>query len=224
MTANPKMTIPDLTSAQVEHLLVGLADILIRLDASGRITSVTDTAGIAKGAEAGWLGKTLAAVASSESVGKIEKLIGADAVSDCSTPWRHINLVTTGTATIPLLVKHFAVTAGPIQLRFIAGRDLRPLQQAQVKFQEAAAELERRMSQRAAGGASRSGVNVLVGGTHMLGSKPIDDIVKETAERVQEAFFAEAMRHAGGDPEKAAELLGLTTSEFLRRALLRRLN
>lgn len=80
------------------------------------------------------------------------------------------------------------------------------------------------MSQRAAGGASRSGVNVLVGGTHVLGSKPIDDIVKETAERVQEAFFAEAMRHAGGDPEKAAELLGLTTSEFLRRTLLRRLN
>lgn len=224
MNANPKMTIPDLTSAQVEHLLVGLADILIRLDASGRITSVTDTAGITKGAETAWIGKTLTEVASPESAGKIEKLISADAASGGAPPWRHINLLAAGNASIPILVKHFALTAGPIQLRLIAGRDLRPLQQAQVKFQEAAAELERRMSQRAAGGASRSGVSVLVGGTHVLGSKPIDDIVKEAADRVQEAFFSEAMRHAGGDPEKAAQLLGLTTSEFLRRALVRRLN
>jgi hypothetical protein len=226
MTANPKMTIPDLTSAQVECLLVGLADILIRLDASGRITSVADTAKIANGAEKGWLGKTPAAIASPESVGKIEKLISADAISDGSAPWRHVNLTTGGKATIPLLVKYFAVAAGSIQLRLIAGRDLRPLQQAQVKFQEASAELERRMPRRTAGGdgLSPGGVNMLVGGTHVLGTKPIDDIVKETAERVQQAFFAEAMRHAGGDPEKAAGLLGLTTSEFLRRALLRRLN
>ncbi len=208
----------------MECLLAGLADILIRLDASGRITNVADTANIASGAEAGWLGKTLTAIASPESVGKIEKLISADVVCDGSTPWRHVNLTTGGKMTIPLLVKYFAVTAGSMQLRFIAGRDLRPLQQAQVKFQEASAELERRMSRRAAGGLNQGGANMLLGGSYVLGTKPIDDIVKETAERVQEAFFAEAMRHAGGDPEKAAGLLGLTTSEFLRRALLRRLN
>lgn len=224
MTAHSKMTLPDLTSAQVEHLLVGLADILIRLDASGCITSVIDTAGIAGGAESGWIGKTLPAVASPESIAKIEKLIRADAVSDGSTPWRHINLTTAAKTTIPLLVKHFCVTAGSMQLRLIAGRDLRPLQQAQVKFQEAAAELERRASQRAAGGPHRGGLSVQLGGTHVLGSKPIDDIVKETADRVQEAFFAEAMRHAGGDPDKAAALLGLSTAEFLRRSLLQRLN
>lgn len=224
MTAQPKMTIPALNSAQVEHLLVGLADILIRLDETGRIMSVSDTAGIANGAEAGWIGKTLPAVASPESVAKIEKLMTADAVYDGSTPWRHINLKTAGNTTIPLLVKHFCVTAGAIQLRLIAGRDLRPLQQAQVKFQEAAAELERRMSQRASRGPVRDGLSVHVGGTHLLGSKPIDDIVKETAERVQQAFFSEAMRHAGGDAEKAAALLGLSTSEFLRRARLHRLN
>ena len=69
------------------------------------------------------------AAVSPESVGEIEKLIGANTVSECSTPWRHVDLVTTGAATIPLLVKHFAVNAGPVELHLLAGRDLRPLQQ-----------------------------------------------------------------------------------------------
>lgn len=224
MTANPKFTLTDLSSTQVENLLVGLADILIKLDPLGKITSVIDTAGITSGAETGWIGKTLPAIASSESVAKIDKLISEDAPGDGAAPWRHINLLTADRVNIPLLVKHFSISAGSIQLRFIAGRDLRPLQQVQVKFQQAAAELERRMGRRAPERASSAGFLSVVGATHALGSKPIDEIVKETAERVEQAFFAEAMRHAGGDPEKAAQLLGLTTGEFLRRALLRRLN
>jgi hypothetical protein len=218
------VAIPYLTSMQVENLLVGLADILIKLDAAGRIIGVVDTAGIANGSEAGWIGKTPPDIASVESVTKIQKLIDADAFTDGPSPWRHVNLVINAKSTIPLLVKHFSMMAGAIPLRFIAGRDLRPLQQAQVRFQEAAAELERRIDRRNVECFTRPGLNALVGVTHALGSKPIDEIVKETADRVQQAFFSEAMRHAEGDPEQAAKLLGLSTDEFLRRALLRQLN
>jgi len=224
MTANPKFTLTDLSSAQVETLLVGLADILIKLNDAGKVVSIIDTAGITSGTETGWTGKTLAAIASPESVTKIEKLIAGEAPGDEAAPWRHINLLTTDKSNIPLLVKYFAISAGPSELRFVAGRDLRPLQQVQARFQQAAAELERRMGRRAVDRASSTGFLSVAGATHTLGSKPIDEIVKETAERVEQAFFAEAIRHANGDPERAAELLGLTTGEFLRRALLRRLN
>lgn len=220
MTVTSKLAIPHLTSEQVEHLLVGLADILIKLDSAGRITSVIDNAAITKGAETGWIGKMLPAVVSPESVGKAEKLIDPQTLSDATKPWRHINLVTASGGMIPLLVKHFCLSAGPIDYHLLAGRDLRPLQQIQAKFQAAAAELERRSDRRA----GRTDFATLLGATNVLGTKSIDDIVKEAAEMVQQAFFAEAMRHASGDPEKAAKLLGLTTQEFLRRALITRLN
>jgi hypothetical protein len=220
MTATSKLAIPDLTSAQVEHLLVGLADILIKLDGAGRIISVIDNAAITNGAETGWIGKMLPAVVSPESVSKTEKLIDPQTLSEGPKPWRHINLVTASGGMIPLLVKHFCLNAGPVELYLLAGRDLRPLQQIQAKFQAATAELERRSDRRA----GKTDFATLLGGANILGTKSIDDIVKEAADMVQQAFFAEAMRHAGGDPEKAAQLLGLSTSEFLRRALANRLN
>ena len=134
---------------------------------------------------------------------------------DTSSRWRHINFVDAANGNLPLLVKYFQFNAGAATTRLLVCRDLRPVQEAQTRFQQALADFDARTeaARRAAEEAREAATDL----SDLIGRKPFDEIVVEATEILERAFFAEALKRTKNDTAAAARLLKLTEDDFVKR-------
>ncbi|MFN3889347.1 MAG: hypothetical protein ACK4MV_03040 [Beijerinckiaceae bacterium] len=200
----------------MKDLLVAVADVIITLDDNYIVIGVTDPMNIDNLTLWKWTGRKVIDVVSSESVPKLSRILREEAPGDTmSGRWRHINFVDAAGGNLPLLVKYFHLSAGPVTTRLIVGRDLRPIEEVQQRFQKALDEMApERASDRAPAAPPYDPTPDF---DELLGRKPFDEIVDEATQILQRTFFTEALRRANGDSAAAAMLLGLDEAEFLRR-------
>jgi hypothetical protein len=213
MRASSRIDAPSLDSEQLKDLLVAVADVIITIDDDYVITGVTDPMNIDNLTLWKWIGRKVVDVVSPESAPKLLEILRREGPgAPANDRWRHVNFLDARGGGVPLLIKYFHVPAGPATTRLIIGRDLRPMENAQKRFQAALADMAGRPAERPAGSFDAS-----IALRELIGSKPFDEIVTEAMEILQHAFFTEALSRCNGDASAAARLLGLELPDFLRR-------
>ncbi len=141
MSPRGRIGVPSLDSEQLTSLLVAVADIIITLDENYVVVGVTDPMNLDNLTLWKWNGRKIVDVVAPDSVSKMSRLLRAEA-ADGTPPdrWRHVNFLDAAGGNIPLLVKYFHLPAGQMTARLLVGRDLRPLEAAQQRFQRALAD------------------------------------------------------------------------------------
>jgi hypothetical protein len=213
MRARSRIDAPSLDREQLKDLLVAVADVIITIDDDYVIVGVTDPMNIDNLTLWKWIGRKVVDVASPESASKLSGILRSEGPGAPATDrWRHINFLDSRGGNVPLLIKYFHVPAGPATTRLLIGRDLRPMENAQKRFQATLADMAARPPARPAGAFDTSAALCA-----LVGSKPFDEILTEAMEILQRAFFTEALNRSSGDASAAALLLGLELDDFLRR-------
>lgn len=205
--------VPGLDRDQLRDLIVSITDVIIALDDNYVIVGVTGPASIDNLTMLKWTGRKVQDVVSPESAPKLLRILRAETPgAEPSQRWSHINFLDAASGSLPLLVKYFWLPGGATTTRLIAGRDLRPMEEAQKGFRNALAEHgPSPPSPQAEPYDPSADFDAL------FSSKPFDAIVAEARDLLQRTFFAEALRRANGDNAEAAKLLGLDKADFLRR-------
>ncbi|MBX9760551.1 MAG: hypothetical protein K2Y29_17360 [Beijerinckiaceae bacterium] len=216
MGTRGRIDVPTLEKEQLRDLLVAVSDVIITLNDDYVILGVTDPMAIDNLTLWKWTGRTLAEIVATDSVPKISRMLRDESSGlGVSARWRHINFLDAANKNLPLLVKYFQVNAGARTTRLLVCRDLRPVQDAQIKFQQALADLDARAeSDRRAMHLSQEPPADL---SDLIGRKPFDEIVLEATQILERAFFSEALKRTGGDTAAAARLLKMPLQDFLER-------
>ena len=214
MSPRGRINVPSLDREQLTSLLVAVADIIITLDENYVLIGVTDPMNLDNLTLWKWTGRKIVDVVAPDSAPKISQLLRAETAEGASPDrWRHVNFLDASGANIPLLVKYFHLPAGQMTARLLVGRDLRPLEAAQQRFQRALADA----APQPIAQSPETGYDPQGDIDDLIGRKPFDKIVNEATEILERTFFAEALRRANGDSAAAAILLGLDEQDFLRR-------
>ncbi len=214
MSPRSRIGVSSLDREQLTSLLVAVADIIITLDEDYVVVGVTDPMNLDNLTLWKWTGRKIVDVVAPDSAPKIARLLRTEA-ADGTPPdrWRHVNFLDAAGDNIPLLVKYFHLPAGQLTTRLLVGRDLRPLEAAQQRFQRALADAAPQPD----AVLPDAGYDPQGDIDDLIGRKPFDKIVTEATEILERTFFAEALRRANGDSAAAAILLGLDEQDFLRR-------
>jgi len=139
----PQNSIGELDPEMVAMLLMSAADIALILDENGRIRDIAihseDLAGALAGFES-WLGKEWASVVAPDSASKVARLL-REAAPRRGPGWRHINHLSAGGESIPILYTTVPIAARRHVVAF--GRDLRVQWELQQRLLAAQHSLER---------------------------------------------------------------------------------
>ena len=138
LTVPPSATLPSLGSKDLKALVDHTYDVLIALDAEGRIVSVSQDIELKPMDLYGWIGANFQEILTEESRVKLPLLLDHSfTTSSGSSLWRHINLRFGPDQVLPILAKYaeFDNSSGSA-VGFVFGRDLRPLQRLQSKLSE----------------------------------------------------------------------------------------
>ena len=209
-----------LSPAQVECVVLQAADGLLVLDSLHRIRAVQLAGTLSGTAGADWIGEPLSAVVCPATRAKLDAILRSDACSDDpAARWRHVNLQRPPAEALPVLVKCLVIDAVPVLLV----RDLRPTFDLQARFQRAMIELEQSYQRLTApplarGGRDPSGVARAVVDDMLaaVGTRPLHQIVTETAQVLERLCIRQALDLSPGDSDAAARLLGVTRSDLDR--------
>jgi len=214
MGARGRIGVPSLDREQLKELLVAVADVIITLDDNYVVVGVTDPMNLDNLTIWKWAGRKIVDVVAPDSASKMSRLLREETPGGAVSPrWRHINFLDAAGGNLPLLVKYFYLPAGASTTRLLVGRDLRPMEEAQQRFQKALAELGPGPARPPQGETYDPAADF----DDLFGRKAFDEIVTEAREILERTFFAEALRRANGDSAAAAMLLGLEEADFLRR-------
>jgi hypothetical protein len=222
MGTRGRIDVPTLDKEQLRELLVAVSDVIITLNDDYVVLGVTDPMAIDNLTLWKWTGRRLAEIVTTDSVPKISRMLREESSgAGASGRWRHINFLDAANKNLPLLVKYFQVNAGARTTRLLVCRDLRPVQDAQIKFQQALADLDARAEadRRAAQNAELAlhAQERVADVSDLIGRKPFDEIVVEATQILERTFFAEALKRSGGDSAAAARLLKMPLEDFLER-------
>lgn len=216
MGTRGRIDVPVLDKEQLRALLVAVADVIITLDDNYVVIGATDHMAIDNLTLWKWTGRRLADIVAADSAPKIARMLREETPgAEGSTRWRHVNFLDAANQNLPLLVKYFQLNAGAASTRLLVCRDLRPVQDAQKRFQQALSDFDARTeaARRVADEARDPATDL----SDLIGRKPFDEIVVEATEILERAFFAEALKRSGGDVAAAARLLKLSEEDFLKR-------
>lgn len=214
MGVRGRTEVPMLDREQLRELLVAVADIIITLDENYVVNGVTDPMNLDNLTLWKWTGRKIIDVVAPDSLPKVSRMLRAEGPEGSSSGrWRHVNFIDAAGGNIPLLVKYFHLPSGPNTTRLIVGRDLRPMEEAQQRFQRALNDAAPPPPAEPV----EAGYNPQGDIDDLIGRKPFDKIVMEATEILERTFFAEALRRANGDSAAAAMLLGLDEADFRRR-------
>jgi hypothetical protein len=216
MGARGRSAVPLLDRQQLQELLVSVADIIVMLDDDYVISGVTDPMNLDNLTLWNWIGRKVVDVTAPDSLPKLSRLLREEGFAGpASDRWRHINFLDAAGGNVPLLVKYFHIAAGPVTTRLLIGRDLRPMEEVQQRFQKALDEFQTRPEPECM--ATQAAYNASSDVDDLIGRKPFDQIVMEATDILQRTFFAEALKRAHGDTAAAARLLCLDEADFLAR-------
>ncbi len=140
----PKSSLGDLEAEQAAALIAAAADIALILDEQGVIRDAAfhseELAEELEGSPS-WTGRAWRDIVAEDSRIKVDSLV-ADAAERFPGRWRHVNQLSGGGQSLPILFT--TVRLGSAPGRLVAfGRDLRPLSQLQQRLMQAQLSLER---------------------------------------------------------------------------------
>ena len=139
----PKTSLGDLDAEAAAILITAAADIAIIVDAAGAVRDVAfNNEGLALELEGQdtWLGKPWTETVAPDSRTKVASLL-ADAGGAGARQWRHVNLLSAGGGSVPILFSAVRIGDGTRAIAF--GRDLRQLSALQQRLLEAQQSLDR---------------------------------------------------------------------------------
>lgn len=211
---------PPLSGEQLRRFLREGFDFALVLDDDGRVLELIEGQNLRHPLLHRLVGRDLQACVSVESRHKVPELMQADCLSlPQGYRWRHINLVLEDGDALPVLAKmatfgnadgvrsnsngHGAFT------RVLVARDLSPMREMHQRFVRACAEFDRLSASLAR--ADRA-LEAEVG--RLVGSKPLDGIIRETVGFLERKCIALALTRSHGDRRAAALLLGLGLEDF----------
>lgn len=212
---------PPLSGEQLRRFLREGFDFALVLDDDGRVLELIEGQHLRHPQLHHLVGRDLQACVSVESRHKVPELMQADCLAlPQGYRWRHINLVLEGADGLPVLAKvaTFGGTAGgngraaESPLRVLVARDLSPMREMHQRFVRACAEFDRLSASLAR--ADRA-LEAEVG--RLVGSKPLDGIIRETVGFLERKCIALALTRSHGDRRAAALLLGLGLDDFNER-------
>lgn len=219
----PQPPFPSMGGEQLRRFLREGFDFALVLDDEARVLELIEGQHLRHPRLHRLVGRDLQACVSVESRHKVPELMQADCLAlPQGYRWRHINLVLDGSDGLPVLAKvaTFGGTSGaggnghagePV-LRVLVARDLSPMREMHQRFVRACAEFDRLSASLAR--ADRA-LEAEVG--RLVGSKPLDGIIRETVGFLERKCIALALTRSHGDRRAAALLLGLGLDDFNER-------
>jgi hypothetical protein len=149
LTVPPSASLPNLDSRDLKALVDHTYDVLIALDAGGLILSVSQDIELKPMDLYGWIGTNFQEILTEESKVKLPLLLGNSFTAlSGSSLWRHINLRLGSDQVLPILAKYAEFgDSSSSTVRFVFGRDLRPLQRLQRKLTESHNEVVKNYEQ-----------------------------------------------------------------------------
>ena len=206
-----------LDRADLRHLMDGMADLIIELDAQGWVVGLS-------AAEAfdgqGWLGKELRAIVCPDSREKAGDLAARPSALDagCWGMARHVNLVGKAGDSLPFLLRPFILYDAGQSLHLLVGRDLAPESRMQRQFEAAQQVMIRdyetrlqRIQDRYQRDLRASSIAEAAG---RVGLSPLEQILAAFTRRLRRQCAVEALAQAKDDYRGAAALLGITVEEL----------
>jgi hypothetical protein len=167
-----------------------------------------------------WIGQNLAECVSADSMPKLAPLLFNDAARDnLDARWRHINLLGLHSQVIPVLTKCMTLPADTFAKALFC-RDLRPLQDATHQFLAIQQELEQNNqslrdrleeSERPPG---LGGVVNTKGMLKMIKQSTYMQVIRETVTNLERQCLQSLLNEADGDHARAAQMAGLSLTEW----------
>jgi len=139
----PKTSLGDLDAESAATLVTAAADIALILEPNGLVRDVAfsnDSLAEELDGEEAWAGRAWADTVAPDSRGKVAEIL-ADVASASRRIWRHVNQLSVGGASVPILFSAAQIGEGGRLVAF--GRDLRPLSTLQQRLLEAQQSLDR---------------------------------------------------------------------------------
>lgn len=226
-TGSHPLDFPGLSGDQLRRLLREGFDFALVLGDDGRVLELIEGQSLRHATLHQLVGRDLHACVGAESLHKVPELLEADCLSlPQGYRWRHINLVIDGGDHLPVLAK--MASFGPAgqngsrhgngnghaaePLRVLVARDLSPMREMHQRFVRACAEFDRLSATLAR---SDRALEAEVG--RLVGSKPLEGIIRETVGFLERKCIALALTRSHGDHRAAALLLGLGLDDFNER-------
>ncbi|MEM6578804.1 MAG: hypothetical protein AAF678_09955 [Pseudomonadota bacterium] len=127
---------PCLSSVHAAMIVKHCADITLQISDDYVIKDVYAAPGLHEDAFRDWIGQDLKDIVCADSQSKIGFVVGDNCASDTSEGrWHEMNFNAPKGGAIPLHVKFFRLVVDNRQAHLLCARDLRPLGQAQARFQ-----------------------------------------------------------------------------------------
>lgn len=140
-----KLVLPALSSAHASTVIRECADVTLIVTQGYRIEAGFVSGSIDPNEVADWPGQSLSSIVCEDSQAKIGYLIETDCASEHpQARWRHLNFQLSDGSVLPLNVKFFRAVVSGSGMHLICGRDMRPIEQTQQRFQREIIAIERR--------------------------------------------------------------------------------
>lgn len=223
LTVPPSASLPSLGLKDLKALVDHTYDVLIALDASGRILSVSQDIELSSMDLYGWIGVNFQEILTEDSKVKLPLLLG-NSFTAFSGPslWRHINLRLGSDQVLPILAKYAEFGGSSSStVRFVFGRDLRPLQRLQRKLTESHNEVVKNYEQLAQAVHEKSllldrKISELVPYDKIFAdaeSSSLGESLEQFFQTVKRNVVRRKLEETGGDVAKVASALGISKHE-----------
>ena len=211
--------LPALTAKQSQSLIFQCSDAVLFLSAEMTVMDVASSGDFDPLVLQGWEGAHLKDIIAEDSQTKIGALLNDNSVFSLDDGrWRHLNFTSGGDADLPLLVKFFRFVHEGTATHLICARDLRPLSNAQRKWQKQQNAMQQSYEDQLAILQERPDIDLLLNDmTKRVGTLPLNELVAQALNYVERLCCTEALDRSDGKVEEAAEMLGLSAGTFLAR-------
>lgn len=136
---------PSLSSAHAALIVKHCADITLEISDSYIVEEVFIAPSLPPESFEVWIGQDLKDIVCTDSQSKLGFVVGDNCASDTSEGrWHEMNFNAPSGDPIPLQVKFFRLVVDDRQAHLLCARDLRPLGQAQARFQRELSDYVRR--------------------------------------------------------------------------------
>jgi hypothetical protein len=224
------VSLPGLSADWVRRWVQKTQDLVLLLDDQDRIAGVLQDGRFAPDDIQHWLGLTLLEVVSADTRPKVPLLLANDAASDqADDRWRHINLLASDGAMLPVLMRYMQLTHVEPSMRTVICRDLRATADLSQRHQWAHREFDQTMlTLRDTLRQKEQEIERL-----RLQSDPVermvdqikrigfDQVIGQATRLLQRQCLQALLDQAQGDPRRAARSAGVddaTWSDLIRAA------
>ncbi|MEM6374686.1 MAG: hypothetical protein AAF686_00510 [Pseudomonadota bacterium] len=145
-TLNQRDVFPNLSTVHAALIVKHCADITLQISETYIVEDVHIAPDLREEAFDQWIGRDLKDIVCTDSQSKLGFVVGDNCASDTSEGrWHEMNFKAPGAGeTIPLHVKFFRMVLDDRHAHLLCARDLRPLGEAQERFQRELSDYVRR--------------------------------------------------------------------------------